>query len=181
MMKFSFNQRFVRKQLEAERPRMYRMALAWCGDRSLADDLVQQAMIKALERSSQLKDVKAFRGWLYRIMSNAWHDHLRSLKPESELDVDTLIGGDSPEKELETNLVAEAVRRAISQLPLGQREVMVLVDLEGFSYREVAEILSIPTGTVMSRLSRARKKLEAGLQQYSFRPLNNAVPLRRVK
>ncbi len=181
MLKFSFNQRFIRKQLNTERPRMFRMAVAWCGDRDLADDLVQQAMIKALERSHQLKDTKAFRGWLYRIMSNAWHDHLRSLKPESSLDPDMLICDGCPEKAFETNFVGEAVRRAIGKLPLAQREVVTLVDLEGFSYREVAEIVGVPTGTVMSRLSRARKKLEVELTRHALRPVDNVQPLRRVK
>ncbi|MGV6857370.1 MAG: RNA polymerase sigma factor [bacterium] len=181
MIKFSFNQRFVRKQLEAERGRMFRMAVAWCGDRHLADDLTQQAMIKALEKSNQLKDTKAFRGWMYRILSNAWHDHLRSLKPESAIDPEMLICDGCPERAFETNLVGEVVRRAIGKLPLAQREVVTLVDLEGFSYREVAEIVGVPTGTVMSRLSRARKKLEVELSRHALQPVESPAPLRRVK
>ena len=181
MLKFSFNQRFVRKQLDSERPRIFRMAFAWCGDRHLADDLVQQTMIKALERSHQLKDTRAFRGWFYRILSNSWHDHLRSLKPESELDPELLVCENCPEKAFQTNFVGEAVRCAIAKLPVGQREVVMLVDLEGFSYKEVGEILGVPTGTVMSRLSRARKKLELELTRQALRPTDNVSPLRRVK
>jgi len=163
MLQISLKSRQVRQRLADYRPNLYRMAYAWCGDRALADDLVQETIVKSLEKAHQLKEMEKFAPWCYRILHNCWLTHLRALKPNVDLDDIMLSCEDCPEKRYEDLLASEAIQLAIARLPAGQRKVLMLIDLEGFSYREVADILSIPVGTVMSRISRARKALEHSL------------------
>ncbi len=163
MIDLSFNARRIRKKLAGYRPNLYRMAYSWCGDPSLADDLVQETIVKSLEKSGQLRDIEKFAPWCYRILHNCWLSHLRNTKPNVELDEVVLTCEDCPEKHYRDMERGDALRAAIAKLPQGQRKVLMLIDLEGFSYREVADILSIPVGTVMSRISRARTALEKSL------------------
>lgn len=158
----------LRTQIELARSGLFRLAVMWCHDESLADDLTQEALAKALARSRQLRDHAKLRPWLYGILANCWRDHLRARRPM--VDIDSI-----EEHCLATELSAEhtagqaelagQVRSAVAQLPLGQRTALALVDLEGFSYAEVAGILEIPVGTVMSRLCRARASLRLLLAQ----------------
>jgi len=156
-------------KLDASRTRLWRLAHAWCHNRAIADDLVQETLAKALDRHDQLRNPEALHGWLCSILSNGWHDHLRSRKHTVEVDVDDLDerdlpeSGSRPEDDYQQNETVRRVRQAVSMLPEGQREVVTLVDLEEFSYAEVAAILDIPIGTVMSRLSRARLALREKL------------------
>lgn len=171
-------------RLEEMRPRLYRMAFSWCNNASLADDLVQDTILKALEKKHQLKDLKCFHAWVFRILNNAWLDYLRRRKPETGIDEQNLTCKDCPENSYETNLTIVSVRQAVTKLPVGQRSVITLVDLEGFSYKEVSEVLEIPVGTVMSRLSRARKSLETSLLRMYSRPSiasSKTSLLKRVK
>ncbi|MEW5782459.1 MAG: RNA polymerase sigma factor [Pseudomonadota bacterium] len=155
-------------KLEASRCRLWRLAHSWCRNRALADDLVQETLAKALSRHAQLRDQEAVHAWLCSILANCWHDHLRAGK--EALDIDTLEerelpSVDCPEEDCLKNEVVRRVRAAVGNLPPGQREVITLVDLEEFSYAEVATILQIPIGTVMSRLSRARASLREALRE----------------
>lgn len=149
-------------------PRLRRYALALARTADTADDLVQAACERALATKAELTDAMRFDGWMFRILRNIWLDRLRRQKTRgTEVDVaDTPLavpGGDTvPEHRL---LLGKAAA-AIAALPDEQREIMLLVCVEDFSYREAAELLDLPIGTVMSRLARARKKVadEVGVE-----------------
>ncbi|HEY0663510.1 MAG TPA: RNA polymerase sigma factor, partial [Thiobacillaceae bacterium] len=152
-----------RSGIEAHRPLLYRIAYAWSHDAALADDLVQETLSRAWSRRSQLRDEAALKGWLVSIMNRCWLDHLRSRRDFEDVAElhDTLeSGADTPEVCCDRKQVIACVRAAVARLPLAQRQVLTLVDLEEFGYAEVAAILDIPVGTVMSRLSRARAGLK---------------------
>ena len=173
----------LRPGIEALRPMLYRIAYAWCHDPALADDLVQETLSKAWVRRAQLREEAALKAWMVAIMNHCWLDYLRSRRDFDDVDdwQETLeSNADSPEACCNREQVVACVRAAVARLPQGQRQVLTLIDLEEFSYVEVAGILDIPVGTVMSRLSRARASLknmlDTGAQQAAARPL-----LRRVK
>jgi RNA polymerase sigma-70 factor (ECF subfamily) len=151
--------RTLRKLLGNSRERLYRMAFAWTHNPHLADDLVQQAMLKALSNQRQLKDMAAAEAWLFRILSNCLKDHYRAKRDVVSPDDVVLSNDRTPEHEAEEKHLVDTVRQAVGELPLAQRQVVTLVDLEGFAYASVAEILEIPVGTVMSRLCRGRRAL----------------------
>ena len=160
----------LRARLNEHRPSMLRVAFAWCHDRALAEDLVQDAMVKALGRAGSLRDEAKLKAWLFVILGNCFRDHLRRRRPHEDIDAlddEVLWGGPRPDDAHEQAEVVRRVREAVAALPLGQRQAVTLVDLEGFGYAEVASILDIPVGTVMSRLSRGRQALRALLLETS--------------
>jgi RNA polymerase sigma-70 factor (ECF subfamily) len=163
--------------LEQRRDRLRRIALSWSRNRSLADDLVQETFEKALRHFRQLREIQSFDAWLFHILHNCWMDHLRRERPCE--DIETLSNTDefATEQPQERMDIVQRVRAAIARLPLGQREVLSLVDLAGFSYAEVAMILEIPTGTVTSRISRARESLRDQLAPLTEQPRGNIVPI----
>ncbi len=155
-----------RKRLTAMRPRLYRLAYAWCHDGHLADDLAQEALIKALARRGQLREEEALEGWLFSILNNCWRDHLRGRREYADIDeLDEVILSDEPgpDRLYASRQTATRVRGAIAALPMAQRQVITLVDIEECSYAQVAKALDVPVGTVMSRLSRARQALKERL------------------
>ena len=152
-----------KKQLEEMRPRLYKVAYSWCHAADIADDLVQDTVIKAIRNASSLRDMKKMNSWLFAIMANCWRDYLRKQKPTDDIDECIFTNDDTPELAHERQNITDIVQQAIASLPQGQRQVLSLVDLEGFSYTEVAEVIGIPMGTVMSRLNRARKALSEQL------------------
>lgn len=169
-----------RHRLAALGPRLRRLALAWCGEQSLADDLAQEALARALARLETLKDDKALEGWVFSILANCFRDHCRRHKPADQFEecIDPSLA--SADEQLSRQQTRNRVRGAIGQLTPEQREVLMLVDLEACSYTEVADILGIPVGTVMSRLSRARQRLKqllatAPLQTTDKRPFMECV------
>ena len=178
---FLCRQREFRKDLTSKRKRLYRVAYAWCQDRVLSDDLVQEALTKGFKSLKTLRDVKAMDAWLFDILKNCWRDHLRRSRTmediDDHLDFEPLIFNDESER----RQTIKKVRNAVYKLPLGQREVMSLVDIEGFSYAEVAEILDIPVGTVTSRISRARESLRKMLYELEVTDKNNVVHIRMAK
>lgn len=145
------------------RPRLYKVAFSWCHAADVADDLVQDTVIKAIRNASSLRDMKKMNSWLFAILANCWRDYLRRQKPTDDIDECIFTDDDTPELAQERQNITDIVQQAIATLPQGQRQVLSLVDLEGFSYAEVAEIVGIPAGTVMSRLNRARKALSEQL------------------
>lgn len=140
-------------------PRLRRFARALTGNMADADDLVQSACEKAFQRMGQLKDDVLLDRWMFAIVRNAWRDDRRSARirmPHDDVsDMTDLVGEDGRDVTDKRSEMA-GLRRAVDLLPLEQREVVSAVILEGLSYREAAELLDIPVGTVMSRLSRAR-------------------------
>ncbi|MDP2788304.1 MAG: RNA polymerase sigma factor [Pseudomonadota bacterium] len=182
----------ARRRLEALRPRLHRLAYAWCHDAVLADDLVQDCLAKALVRSDQLRDEQALESWLFSILNNCWRDHLRARREfvdVAELDETIFSDAPGPEQNYASRQTTQRVRHAIASLPLGQRQVITLVDIEESTYAEVARILEVPVGTVMSRLSRARLALKqhfmadqaASDKVASDKAIRSQMTIRRVK
>ena len=144
-------------------PRLRRFARALAGRPDQADDLVQAALEKALTKSQQWRGGTRLDSWMFRIVQTTWIDtcraasirgsHLEAVDPETVADY-------GPLRRIEARLTLAAVRQAIRALPDPQRAVLGLVCVEGLSYREAADVLGIPVGTVMSRLSRARLSLD---------------------
>jgi RNA polymerase sigma-70 factor (ECF subfamily) len=170
-------QRELTEKIEASRGRLYRVAFAWCHDAPLADDLAQEALARGLARTEQLRDAERLSSWLFSILHRCWIDHLRlrreDLNEEAIAELPSDLPG--PEGHAEQQETVNRVRAAIAALPLGQRQVVTLVDLEEFSYAEVAAILSIPIGTVMSRLCRAREALRGLLEPVAAQPRLRSV------
>lgn len=170
ILTFISRTRQFEERMEESRPRLWRLAHSWCRNRALADDLVQEALAKALRHHGQLRDDNALHAWLCGILANCWHDHLRGhrdMADVADIDESRLVAEGTPEASCLQSEVVRRVRQAVAALPMGQREVVTLVDLEEFSYAEVAAILEIPIGTVMSRLSRARSTLKEGLREHN--------------
>ncbi len=176
-----YKNRELRTTLEESRGRLYRIAYSWCHNPALADDLVQETLIKALKYSDQLRDPKTIKSWLYKILTNCWRDHFRRSRETVDIDDVVLVEENTPELHQQRNEVVDRVRAGIATLPVGQRQVITLVDLEGCSYIEVAEILDIPIGTVMSRLCRARRALKDALLAAEDTLQTANSHLRRVK
>jgi RNA polymerase sigma-70 factor (ECF subfamily) len=151
----------LRRRIADSRDRLYRVALAWCGDEMLADDLVQETIETGILKSRQLKDETKLYSWMYRILKNAWFASMRKNRNHELLDEELLTDNTGPFSNCQELEIVTQVRHAISRLPAEQRQVISLVDLDGLPYCEVAEALEIPIGTVMSRLHRARKGLLA--------------------
>ena len=151
----------MRDRIVASRDRLFRVAYSWCHDRHHADDLCQETIITALEKVDQLRSEEALDAWMFRIMQNAYRKHFRKIKPQ--VDVESLedhMEDEAPaEHDIERAEEILQVRSGLAQLKESQRMIVTLVDIEGFSYKDTAEILEIPIGTVMSRLARARDAL----------------------
>lgn len=168
------------KKLAQGRERLYRMALVWSRDPDLAADLTQETLSRALTKLDQLRSDAMLDAWLYRILNNAWLDHVRRRREMQDIDELELLDDSTPDRLCQQQELVSTVRCAVARLPEGQRQVLTLVDLEDFSYKEVAEILEIPIGTVMSRLCRARGALKNELLQQQVNTGKTAY-LRRVK
>lgn len=174
--------RVFRNILVNSRERLYRMAFAWTHDPALADDLVQQTFYKALRSQRQLRDIDAADAWLFRILANCLTDHHRARKEFLSDDELLWIEKRTPEHEAGDEQVAVRVRQAIKSLPLPQCQVITLVDLEGFAYAAVSQILDIPVGTVMSRLSRGRRALRDRLLDMNMKGAADAPSkVRRIR
>lgn len=140
-------------------PRLRRYARALSRNPSDADDLVQDTVERGLEKLSWWRPGGDMRAWLFGIMHNLYIDHLRApAVPGAPLDAVPEAAAAGPDGALGVDLDA-----ALALLPAEQREVLLLVALEGLSYAEAAAALRIPQGTVMSRLARARERLRHAL------------------
>ncbi|HEY3618084.1 MAG TPA: sigma-70 family RNA polymerase sigma factor [Candidatus Sulfotelmatobacter sp.] len=145
---------------------LYNFAHWLTRDRSEAEDLVQETYAKALRGFSSFQLGTNFRAWMYRILRNTFLTSRTGLKASMtvplELEEDSLelpIERETPEAMLIERSNWQLIQSAIEEMPLHSREVLLLCDVEEMSYREISETLSIPVGTVMSRLSRARNTL----------------------
>jgi RNA polymerase sigma-70 factor (ECF subfamily) len=148
-----------KSQVAESRDRLYRVALAWCGDEMLADDLAQETITTAIINCKQLRDKSRLYPWLYTILRNKWYRHLQKARGHEDLDGQLISEEAGPCSDCQEVEIIERVRHAVATLPEKERQVISLVDLEELSYCDVASILDIPIGTVMSRLHRARKIL----------------------
>ena len=153
----------IRAEIAALVPRLRRFAYALSGNRDEGDDLVQQACLKALSRLDQYQRGTRLDSWMFRIIQTTHIDALRRRKRQASPVEPELLERQSDEgreaDRQEHRLLLARTRAAIAELPEEQRAVMALVAIEGYSYREAAEILETPVGTVMSRLARARARL----------------------
>lgn len=171
----------IRQEMSSRREQLYQLAWSWCHEAALADDLVQETMLKALKYSKQLNDMGAIRPWLARILSNCWYDYLRTRRDTVDIDNLPYISQLQLQDHSDTQDFIPHVRRLMESLPTGQRQAITLVDIAGYSYAEVADILEIPIGTVMSRISRARSTLRTGLGEFNPRHEESRAVLRSVK
>lgn len=138
-------------------PRLRRYARALTGDPAAADDLLQDTLARAMEKYSLWRAGSDLRAWLFTIMHNLFVNGLRNRPVTVPLDEgETALPGHrtAPDDSTVSDLV-----KCLGQLPHEQREIILLVALEDMSYKEAAQVLSIPIGTVMSRLSRGRERL----------------------
>jgi RNA polymerase sigma-70 factor (ECF subfamily) len=142
-------------------PRLWRFALRLAGDRHEAEDLVQRACVRALERRHQLRPGTATLSWMFSIVHSIWLNEVRARKIRSHGRIQwseglTEMVADQLASDPETSVLHQQIVSAVESLPDLQRAVMLLVAVEGMSYREAATVLEVPIGTVMSRLARAR-------------------------
>lgn len=179
IFRFSCQDRKTSKQVMACRRRLYRLAYSWCHDAMLADDLTQETLSKALQKLEQLKNEDSLNSWLFAILNNQWRDYLRKKRPCEDIDEIVFVHEQTPEYWHDRQQSIDHIRHAINELPLGQRQVLTLVDIESMSYADVAETLEIPVGTVMSRLNRARRSLQINLKGKEKRA--SIAQLRRIK
>jgi RNA polymerase sigma-70 factor (ECF subfamily) len=148
-------------------PRLRRFARGLAGAAAPADDLVQAACERALQRRAQFQEGTRFDSWVFRIAQTIWIDQLRAKnvrKEDGEIDAERW-GSDEPVRRVEARLALEEVKRAMARLPEDQRNALMLVTVEGFSYKEAADIVQVPVGTIMSRLARARAALVQSLDR----------------
>jgi len=153
-------------QLIAVLPRLRRFARGLSGSVADADDLVQAACERALARQHQFQEGTRFDSWMFRIVQTIWIDQVRSRdvrKEDGDIAEDRL-GSDEPARRVEARLALDEVRRALDRLPPDQRTALLLVTVEGLSYKEAAEVVQVPVGTIMSRLARARIALQLQLE-----------------
>ena len=145
-------------------PRLRRFAFALARDAADADDLAAQAVERALRSANQWQPETRLDSWVYRIARNLWIDEVRArmrrAKVEMPPEAGELVGHD-PRAATDAAIDLQRVMVALGQLPDEQREVVALILIEGFGYREAAELLDLPIGTVSSRLVRGRMALLA--------------------
>jgi len=147
--------------------KLYNFAHWLTQDRAAAEDLVQETYMKALRGFSSFQPGTNFRAWMYKILRNTFLTSQAGLKAHSSVSFDDRddekpmepIVAETPESVLLARAQQETIQKALERLPVKFREIILLCDLEEMSYQEISETLGIPMGTVMSRLSRARKAM----------------------
>jgi RNA polymerase sigma-70 factor (ECF subfamily) len=143
------------------------VAYRLCGDAALAEDIAQDAFIRVWDRLADYRPSGNFKAWLVRIATNLTIDAMRKRRPVVDIDDVPLVEpGQGPEAAALSSERAAAVRAALMRLPMQSRAVLVLREYQALSYREIADVLDIPLGTVKSRLNDARRRLKAELTDY---------------
>jgi len=144
-------------------PRLRRFARSLANSVQDADDLVQLAIERALSRSEQLRPQGQLSSWMFGILRNAWIDEARARGRRTKLFVAPELGENVADPASSSHADTLSVQDAMARLPDEQREVISLVLVEGLSYKEAAEIVGVPVGTVTSRLARGRDSLQTML------------------
>jgi RNA polymerase sigma-70 factor (ECF subfamily) len=176
-------QRFAEQAME-HMGSLYTAALRMTRKPADAEDLVQETYLKAYRAFGSFQEGTNLKAWLYKILTNTFINSYRSRKrrpDETELDegedlylyrrlggLEAVTAGRSAEEELFERITDSDVKEALESLPDAFRMAVLLADVEGFSYKEIAEILDVPIGTVMSRLHRGRKALQKALHQFGM-------------
>ncbi len=147
---------------------MFRICLGFCRDARDAEELTQDVYVKAFAKLGTLRDLQAARAWLFRIARNICLNHLRRPRPPilSLDECDPVTDSASPEQRLETREQLQVLKQAISSLPRRMREVFVMREYGMLEYGEIAAALGLRPGTVMSRLSRARRRVGERMRSY---------------
>lgn len=161
----------LRAALETLRPDLMGYAMSLCGRAPDAEDLVQEALLRALRAPASPRVRDELRGWMFKILRNVHIDAMRRERTRREYFADQArFSGEGPRGEA-ARLNDLLVRQAFERLSESQREILFLVDMLGMRYAEAADILQVPHGTVMSRLSRARRMLIEKMDETTVRPL----------
>lgn len=159
--------------MTAHESKMYAVALRMCGNREDAQDCLQEAMLRVYRAMSGFKGQSSFSTWVYRITMNSCLDELRRRKSRAGTSLDALLengfspcdDGDTPEQNSLRSEQRRVLERAIAALPEDMRSAIVLRDIQGCSYDEIAQALDANVGTIKSRISRGREKLRAVLSE----------------
>lgn len=155
---------------------LYRVALRYTREPARAEDLVQDTLLKAFRSWARFQPGTSARAWLLTIMRNTFiNDYRREKREPMSLDLETLdkkaasseAQESDPEGEFFDQIVDARILQSLDRLPSDFREVLVLSDIEGLPYAEIAQTLDIPVGTVKSRLSRARKLMQQDLYDHA--------------
>ena len=152
--------------LVAQLPSLRRYAVALSGRAALADDLVQDTIERAIRHADQLRDIKHLPGWLRRILHNCYIEEIRRGRGKGmEQDIADFEDSVALSVPASDGLAVRDFARAIGTLSVEHRQILLLAGVEEMNYRQIAEELDIPIGTVMSRLARARERLRNALQE----------------
>jgi RNA polymerase sigma-70 factor (ECF subfamily) len=154
----------VRRNLVALLPRLRRFARSLTGNAGDADDLVQDALERALRNLHRWQPGTRLDSWMFRLTHNLWIDTLRAKRVRAAIPLETegvALASTDGARELDARLSLAATCSAMTKLPEEQRAAIALVVIDGMSYRDAAELLQVPIGTVTSRLARARSALAA--------------------
>ncbi len=158
---------------------LYNFALKMTGDEDDADDLVQETYLKAFRFFDKFEKGTNCKAWLFRILKNSYiNDYRKQVKEPNKVDYEDIqnfyeniksdeVESKHYEQDVFSNLLDDEISKAITDLPEDFRTVIILSDIEGFTYDEIADFVDIPVGTVRSRLHRARKMLYSQLYDYA--------------
>ena len=162
--------------------RLYNFAFWLTHDRQEAEDLVQETYAKALKGFSSFQPGTNFRAWIHRILRNAFLTSRTGLKAAATVPLDLEENEENlptvketPESILLQRSDWRLVQQALEQLPVAHREILLLCEVEEMSYQEISATLAIPMGTVMSRLSRARRALRAGVETTQIQKMQQTL------
>ena len=155
--------------------RMYAVALRMCGNREDAQDCLQEAMLRVYRAIGGFKGQSSFGTWVYRITMNTCLDELRRKKNKQNVSFDNLLDqgwspaddSASPEKKVMQIEMRKSISSSIQELPEDMRSAIIMRDIHGYSYDEIADMLGVNVGTIKSRISRGREKLREKLSNFS--------------
>ena len=161
--------------MEMHEKKMYAVALRMCGNREDAQDCLQEAMLRVYRAISGFKGQSSFGTWVYRITMNTCLDELRRKKNKQNTSLDNMLDqgwapsddSASPEKKVMQNEIRKSIAKGIQELPEDMRSAIIMRDIHGYSYDEIADALNVNVGTIKSRISRGREKLREKLSNFS--------------